>query len=117
MTRQERRRQANGHPIRVNVSLTLDQYEAWQAAADADDISLQRWMVDHLEGKPPTMIRRALLSQVTGIRHEIRGAMSNLSALGRAANMARIDLPGWADTVEQIRRQNDLLDVLVDKLS
>ena len=117
MTASARRRQANGRPNRVHVSLTDDQYKVWQAAADADQVTIQRWMVDQLEGKPPAMIRRALHSEVTGIRAEIAGAMANLNQVARVAHMTGVDLPGWFVSVVAIARQLAVVDDLAARLS
>lgn len=116
-TSTRRRRQANGRPNRVNVSLTDDQYKVWQAAADANDVTLQRWMVDQLEGKPPTQIRRALHAELTGIRAEIAGAMANLNQLAHRAHHEGIDLAGWLSCVAEITRQTTIVDDLAGRLS
>lgn len=112
-----RRRQANGRPHRINVSLTDDQLHTWQAAADQDQVTLQRWMVDQLEGKPPTRIRRALYAEVTGIRAEIAGATSNVNQLARSAHTTGFDPTGWWTTVATVSRLVALVDDLADRLS
>ena len=99
-----RRRQANGCPHRVNVSLTDGQYEKWKTAADGDSVSLQRWLVDRVEGRPPTMITRALVSEVKGIRLEASGAFSNLNQIAHRAHYDGIDLRGWFAALVRVAR-------------
>ncbi len=116
-TTRPRRRQANGRPNRCTVSMTDEQYRRWQAAADADQVTLPRWINDAVEGRPPTMIRRALYAEVTGIRTEIAGAMANLNQLARSAHTAGFDPAGWMVAVAQISRQLATVDRLADRLS
>ena len=104
MTAKTRRRQANGRPNRVHVSLTDDQYKAWRAAADDDQITIQRWMVDRLTDKPPTMITRALVTQLGGIRLGATGTFGNLNQLAHRAHLEGVDLTGWLVTVADIAR-------------
>ena len=117
MTTKVRRRQANGRPNRVAIYLANEQLSRWRDLAATDDVTLPRWIVESVENRPPTMLRRALHNEVRGIRMEIRGAMANLNQLAHRANMGDLDLDGWAETVALIERLEARLDWLVDQLS
>ena len=117
MTTKVRHRQANGRPNRVTIHLTDDEMSRWRDLAASDDITLPRWIVESVEQKPPTMLRRALMGEIVGTRMEIRGAMANLNQLAHRANLGDLDLDGWAETVDRIGRLEALLDRLVEQLS
>ena len=117
MSTKVRRRQANGRPNRVAIYLTDQQVSRWRDLAATDDITLPRWIVESVERKPPTMLRRALMGEIVGTRMEIRGAMANLNQIAHRANMGDLDLDGWAETVDRIARLEALLDRLVEQLS
>jgi len=114
MTRQ---RQANGRPNRVRINITGEQMSRWRTLAASDHVTLPRWVVERVENKPPTMLRRALHSEIAGIRAEVRGAMANLNQLALVANTERIDLVGWRAVVTEIERQGELLNRLAEQLA
>ena len=79
-------------------------------------IVLPRWINDTVEGKPPTMIRRALHAEITGIRAEIAGAMANINQLARSAHISGHDPAGWLAAVAEISRQGVVVDELAARL-
>ena len=114
MTRQ---RQANGAHHRIGLSVTREQLSRWRDDAASDHVTLPRWIVERVENKPPTMLRRAIRSEITGIRAEIRGYAANLNQLAHRAHIDGVDLQGWDDTVTAVEKQQDLLNRLTELLS
>lgn len=116
-TRTTRRRQANGLDSRITFCCTFEQVERWRTEAEQDGITLPRWIADRLDNRPRAMIQRAVISEVTGVRHEVRGAMANLNQVALRAHTERVDVPGWLMSVAAIARQGELLDGLIEQLS
>ena len=108
-----RRRQANGRPVRIRVAITEDQHKRWQAAADANQVTLPRWIVEQLEDKPPAQVNRALVTEIRGYRLEAAGAFGNLNQLAKRAHQEGISLPGWLWTVAKVAAAVDAADTWI----
>src|SRR5664280_946158 len=100
-----RRRQANGRPNRVRINVTDEQISRWRTEAASDQVTLPRWVVERVDNRPPTMLRRALHTEIAGIRYEIAKAMANLNQVAAVAHTSGVDPVGWLASVAAIARQ------------
>lgn len=116
---QRRRRQPNergGRPHRVRVQLSDAQLAALTARADAENVTLARYLVDRALDAP-AVSNRAILLELSGVRRLIQTATNNLNQVAKHANSGAYDSMAHATTVERVGEASALLTETLRKLS
>lgn len=105
-----RRRKAGGRDRRLNLRLSMEEYEQLTALASDAGVSVPRFLVESAmaDGVKPSQ-RRAWIASFLAARHQVSGAANNLNQLARWANTHEAYPPGadraaeaLADVLEQL---------------